>query len=339
MIFSGVHFLNAADSTEEERELPTMQLGENAFSKKLDIQSKQTRAPKRYTQSSLIHTMEHIYTLVDDPKLKEILKKTKGIGTQATRASIIKNLLDSGWCTEVKDYLYANSKACELMQIIPSDLKSPVTTALWENELEKINSCERSGIEFEKEIFNWVSKLINLCKDQRFYPLIIDHFSKIASASKGKTVTTDLVCPQCKSALKLISTRDKKKFWACTNRDNCNFTTEDYYGKPIIELCPDCKGVIRRYQRKNSKEHFWSCHNCNKFFDDLSGKPIFNLPICPKCQKKMRFSGSYNRDGNKQEPYFYCEGYKDKSCYCKLDRFLKEIKQFKKKTTKGIDHA
>lgn len=132
----------------------------------------------------------------------------------------------------------------------------------------------------------------------------------------------------------MISGKDKQKYWVCTNKDNCKFITSDNLGTPVLEFCPKCNSLLRRYKYKDKKEHFWKCSNeaCGAFYKDISGKPLHKLPECPRCHREMRFSGNYDREGKKQTPYFYCVGYKDKSCFCKLDKNFKEIRPKAKRT-------
>lgn len=319
-------------SSEENTKIPPLTVGEVAIPQSLNIESKKTRAPKRYVQHTLTKAMRHIDTLVDDVQQKAILKETKGIGTEATRAGIIKNLFEFGWVKEDKTgKLYATEKAHELMTIIPKELKSPVMTALWENEFEKIADGKVNYLNFENQIFSWVTQLINICSQPKAQEFIKAQFSKIST--EAKKVETSITCPYCKSALKQITGKDKQLYWVCTNKDNCNFITRDSFGVPVIEFCPRCNGLLRQYKYKDSKDHFWKCTNeqCNAFYSDISGKPLKDLPTCPKCNREMRFSGNYDKDGKKQAPYFYCTGYKDKSCYCKLDKNFKEIVSKKKR--------
>lgn len=320
------------DDSKEEKEqcmLPAMIAGEKAIPSKTEILSKKTRAPKRFTQHSLADTMEHIDSVVEDKALKETLKQTKGIGTVATRANIIDNLFDYGWVTQDKSgYLYATQKACEIMTVIPKDLRSPVMTAMWENELEKIADGKANYANFEDKIFEWVSKLIQACSAQNVSDIIAQRFAAIVIQTQKSDATTTEKCPLCHSDLKQItSSKTQKKYWVCVNKATCNFITNDVLGTPEIELCPKCLHLLKHCKYKEGKDHFWKCTNvsCGEFYKDIGGKPLFSIPPCPKCGKQMLFAGNYDREGRKQNPYFYCSGYRDKSCYCKLDKRFKEI--------------
>lgn len=316
---------------EDALPIPLVNIGERAFNTKTAIDSKKTRAPKRYKQTSLVQTMKHIDVLVDDAKLKATLKATKGIGTEATRATIIKNLFDYGWVVEKDGYLFGTQKAHQIMSVIPNEIKSPVMTALWENELEQIAEQKYTADQFENKIFSWISNLIAACSQERIKNFITERFKQISNASK--TATTDEVCPLCHAPLKQITAKSGKKFWVCSKKE-CVFITDDRLDKPVIERCKKCGALLRRYKRKEGNDHFWKCSNseCGEFYNDINCSPILTVPKCAKCGRELRFSGNYNREGKKITPYFYCTGYKDKAnpCYCKYDKFFKEIKSKKK---------
>jgi DNA topoisomerase-3 len=63
----------------------------------VDLKALKTLPPKPYTQGELVKAMKGVAKLVTDPRLKQKLKETTGIGTEATRANIIGGLLDRGY--------------------------------------------------------------------------------------------------------------------------------------------------------------------------------------------------------------------------------------------------
>jgi len=75
---------------------------------------------------------------VTEEKFKQILKDTAGLGTPATRASIIQGAVDKGYFKRQKKVLIATEKAHALIAVLPPAIKSPGMTAAWEQELEKI---------------------------------------------------------------------------------------------------------------------------------------------------------------------------------------------------------
>lgn len=91
------------------------------------------------------------------------MKETAGLGTSATRASIIKNIVDKGYAKRNKRVLLATDKSFTLMAILPAAIKSPGMTAAWEQELSKIGnnnkqklfSCNQLSVDIS---ITWLAK-------------------------------------------------------------------------------------------------------------------------------------------------------------------------------------
>ena len=130
-----------------------------------DIIEKETTPPKQYTEGSLITDMSCIAKYVKDEHMREVLKQKDdgkkgengGIGTTATRASIIESLFESGYLEEKKGKLISTRKARELFEILPDDIKGADTTARWwliqqdiENGIEDVNAVQRDVV----QVFN-----------------------------------------------------------------------------------------------------------------------------------------------------------------------------------------
>lgn len=77
--------------------LPALSEGQDCTVQGLQLKDLWTQPPKPFTEGDLIKAMKNVAKLVDDPRLKQKLKETTGIGTEATRASIIQGLLDRGY--------------------------------------------------------------------------------------------------------------------------------------------------------------------------------------------------------------------------------------------------
>ena len=73
--------------------LPALREGQDCSVQGLQLKDLWTQPPKPFTEGDLIKAMKNVAKLVDDPRLKQKLKETTGIGTEATRASIIQGLL------------------------------------------------------------------------------------------------------------------------------------------------------------------------------------------------------------------------------------------------------
>ena len=112
--------------------------------------------------------MENIYTVVEDPRFKKLLKDGDGIGTSATRAAIITELKRKGYLELKKKKLSVTPLGIGLLNSLPDLCKNPVLTAMFESELKKVESGEKSVEEFELKQQSFVKTLIETAKKQNF---------------------------------------------------------------------------------------------------------------------------------------------------------------------------
>lgn len=122
-----------------------------------------TQPPKPYTEGDLIKAMKNVARLVEDPLLKQKLKDTTGIGTEATRASIIQGLIDRGYLVKNGKALAATPAAFSLIDAVPRAIADPGTTAIWEQALDMVQSGEMSLEEFVTKQAAWMSKQVTRC--------------------------------------------------------------------------------------------------------------------------------------------------------------------------------
>ena len=122
-----------------------------------------TQPPKPFTEGDLIKAMKNVAKLVQDPLLKQKLKDTTGIGTEATRAGIIQGLLDRGYLSKNGKALAATPPAFSLIDAVPRAIADPGTTAIWEQALDMVQSGEMSLETFVSKQAAWMSKHIERC--------------------------------------------------------------------------------------------------------------------------------------------------------------------------------
>ncbi len=126
-----------------------------------------TQPPKPYTEGDLIKAMKNVARLVQDPLLKQKLKDTTGIGTEATRAGIVQGLLDRGYLAKNGKALAATAAAFSLIDAVPRAIADPGTTAIWEQALDMVQSGEMSLEEFVAKQAAWMSKQVERCQGLR----------------------------------------------------------------------------------------------------------------------------------------------------------------------------
>ena len=119
------------DDKEPEQALPPIMLGETAHKLATEARQKQTHPPKSYTDGTLISDMESVHRVVAsktkdiDNKWLKLLKENAGLGTEATRAGILKTLLDRGFIERTGKNITATTTGRELIKALPKEVKSP----------------------------------------------------------------------------------------------------------------------------------------------------------------------------------------------------------------------
>jgi len=123
------------------------------------IQAQKTTPPEHYTEGTLIAAMKNAARFVSDPRLKQRLKDSAGLGTEATRAGIIETLLKRDYIRKEKRHLHATEKAIRLMDMLPDIVKDPGMTALWEQALDDIATGKLPLAVFLQKQSVWITKM------------------------------------------------------------------------------------------------------------------------------------------------------------------------------------
>nr|WP_314480971.1 DNA topoisomerase III [uncultured Pseudomonas sp.] len=147
--------------------LPALHEGQACTVEHVQLKDLWTQPPKPFTEGDLIKAMKNVAKLVDDPRLKQKLKETTGIGTEATRASIIQGLLDRGYLVKNGKALAATPAAFSLIDAVPRAIADPGTTAIWEQALDMVQSGDMSLEEFVARQSAWMGKLVERCSGLR----------------------------------------------------------------------------------------------------------------------------------------------------------------------------
>lgn len=143
----------------EDTIFPNVNIGDELEIKEKNIKEKYTIPPKHFTEDSLLKAME---IAGNDALEKGVEVERRGIGTPATRAGIIENLIYKGYIKRDKRNLISTRKGLNLVSIVIDEFKSPKTTAEWEMRLSEIaNGKEDKEIflkEIEEEIKNTIGR-------------------------------------------------------------------------------------------------------------------------------------------------------------------------------------
>lgn len=245
--------------------------GMRLFPVKADKTTHYTSPPKPFNEDTLLAAMETAGNKEFDSETEK-----KGLGTPATRASIIEKLVSSGYAQRKGKQILPSTEGKELVKVMPEYLKSAVMTAEWENQLLMMEKGQITDTQFMGEITSLVRKILEVCREipeeerRRFQP---------AREVIGK-------CPVCG-----CNVFEGKQNFYCSNRQ-CDFalwkenrflgSMEKNLDKKMARELLDkaCTHVKGLYSKKKDM----------KFDADLlltleDGKPRFHLEF-PKKKKK-----------------------------------------------------
>ena len=145
----------------EDAVLPDVSVGDVLSVENKDVKEKFTQPPKHFTEDTLLKSME---IAGNDALEKGVEVERKGLGTPATRAGIIENLIFKGFVERDKKNLLITDKGNRLVAVVEDKFKSADTTSEWEMKLSKISSGEVDADDFIKEIERSITEVIDRYK-------------------------------------------------------------------------------------------------------------------------------------------------------------------------------
>ena len=131
------------ESRDEEQILPSVEKGHVYNHADASVKEHYTRPPEHYSEDSLLLAME---TAGQDSFDKEA--ERKGLGTPATRASMIEKLVSSGYVIRKGKQLLPTQEGTDLAAIVPEEIRSPKLTAEWEHNLVLMEKGEIMPAQF-----------------------------------------------------------------------------------------------------------------------------------------------------------------------------------------------
>lgn len=260
------------EEKEKETSIPAgYEEGMRLFPVKAEKTTHYTSPPKPFNEDTLLAAMETAGNKEFDSETEK-----KGLGTPATRASIIEKLVSSGYAQRKGKQILPSTEGKELVRVMPEYLKSAVMTAEWENQLLMMEKGQITDTQFMGEITSLVRKILEVCRE-------------IPEEERRRFQTEREVigkCPVC-----ACDVFEGKQNFYCSNRQ-CDFalwkenrflgSMEKNLDKKMARELLDkaCTHVKGLYSKKKDM----------KFDADLlltleDGKPRFHLEF-PKKKKK-----------------------------------------------------
>ena len=243
--------------------LPILSIGDKTVSNKKETVEHVSKPPQRYTDATLLKAMINAGNLIEDKELSSVLKgdsKVKdsgGIGTPATRASIVDKLVQeiktkSGTIQLAyrKDKVfYVTDAGLEMIKPLNDKvIASPELTAIWEDKLNQVEQGKINATMFITDMNKFVK---DLCNDLNSLRYETSNFEKAS-----ETPSLDANCPVCGNPIK-----DTGKYYMCTDYPNCKFIVgHDYWGIKITKtdiknMCTGKTSSSKKMKSKDGKEY------------------------------------------------------------------------------------
>src|SRR5690606_13150162 len=187
-----------------------------------------TKPPARFTEATLLSAMESAGKLVSDEELREAMSE-RGLGTPATRASIIEGLINEGYLRREGRELSPSAKARQLMTLLSglgvSELTSPELTGEWEHQLKQIEQRQLDRDSFMREIAQMTQVIVKRAKEYD------------RDTVPGDYATLETPCPKCGAVVK-----ENYRRYACTS---CDFSIGKHPGGRTFEI-PEVEELLQK---------------------------------------------------------------------------------------------
>ena len=245
-----------------------------------------TSPPKHFTEDSLLSAMEHAGAKDMDDDLER-----KGLGTPATRASMIEKLISSGYAVRSKKKLLPTDEGKLLVSLVPEYLKSASMTAEWENRLLAMECGEEDPGRFMEDI---TAQLIYTIEGCRQIPEDVRERYSTRKARKQEQIGSCPICgsPVYEGAKVFYCSSDECDFCLWKNNRYLEGMRKKLTKDMAVELLANGRTFVKGlYSRKKDKTF-----SADLVLDIRDGKPVFGLEF-PK-RKGGSNSGDAQRGGS-----------------------------------------
>ncbi|HXY60197.1 MAG TPA: DNA topoisomerase III [Chthoniobacterales bacterium] len=178
------------EAASEQGEESLVSITPNERAKVLDIEVTQneTKPPARFTEATLLSAMEGAGKLVEDEELREAMRE-KGLGTPATRSTIIEGLIHDGYVHRQGRDLIATAKGLALITLLrgigATELTSPEMTGEWESKLKRMEKGAMKRNDFMAHIRKFTREVVERAKTFE------------GDSVSGNFETLEVKCPKC----------------------------------------------------------------------------------------------------------------------------------------------
>lgn len=289
--------------------LPNIQENQLYDVKDVKLNQGKTKPPARYTDKTLGGIMENVARLVEDNEMKLILKEKKGLGTPATRGSIVEKLLDLKMLERKAKKFHATDYGLSIIQSLEGqDIIQPELTAMWESKLTDVEKQKLTKDAFYQEMLEYIKG-----QTEQLHNLKTTITGGQQSGKGGSASAPIGKCP-CGNG----NVVDGNKYYRCEKYKNgCNFIVpKTYFGAKVtktemkkilagketkaFEMKKDSKTWTARlvYDPKEQRVVFASSSNSST---SKTKQPTKMIGTCPACGSGVKETAKF----------FLCENYKN----------------------------
>ena len=225
----------------KDQRLPEMKTGTRLKILKTSLNTGKTKPPARFTEATLLAAMENPVKFMEtrDKEAAKTLGETGGLGTVATRADIIEKLFHSFMMEKKGNEIHITSKAKQLLELVPEDLKKPELTADWEMKLSQIAKGRIRQGDFLHQIRDYTCEIVDEIKT--------------GEGTFRHDNLTNKVCPQCGKKLLAVNGKNSKML-VCQDRE-CGY--RETISRTTNARCPKCHKRMEMYVK--GKEETFVC--------------------------------------------------------------------------------
>lgn len=237
--------LEGADAGErlKDQTLPQLKKGQRYKVEQIAITTGKTKPPARFTEATLLAAMENPVRYMEshDAKAVKTLGETGGLGTVATRADIIEKLFHSFLMEKKGNEIYLTSKAKQLLELVPEELRKPELTADWEMKLGNIAKGKMKQETFLKEIRQYTCEIVEEIKT--------------GQGTFRHDNLTNKVCPHCGKKLLAVNGKNAKML-VCQDRE-CGY--KETVSRTTNARCPKCHKRMEMYVKGKEETFICAC--------------------------------------------------------------------------------
>lgn len=261
----------AADNV--EMTLPTLNEGQKISIKKIDSAQHFTQPPSRYTEASLVRTLEE-----------------NGIGRPSTYAPTITTIISRGYVSREKKRLYPTElgiMVTSMMEQYFSQIVDTEFTAIMEEKLDAVEEGQQDWRQILREFYPGFESTLALAEKEIEKVEVKDEVSNVPCDKCGAMMVykmgrygkflacpnfpncrntkpilqyLDVPCPKCGKRLLVKTSRKNRRFYGCEGYPECDFVSWD---RPAAEKCPKCgQYMIEKQNNKGEMIHLCTNENC-----------------------------------------------------------------------------